>query len=1053
MSRRRDVGSARAHAEGVAEGVYEHLVTEQLARELAATPASQVIEPVGDGAAHVELARHLGREIERALATLPQERRAEEAGALARRLLDHLATLVPDDAADVVREQRPVPPPRRLVAVHHGRIPERPATPLATSTLLTRGRNEPALGHELAREIAIADRIDAIVAFVTMGGVRAILDQLHAFARRPGTRLRLLTTTFTGTTELAALDLLARLPNAEVKVSYDTRRTRLHAKAWLFQRDSGLTTAYVGSANLTSTALGAGQEWMVKICAADLGHVIDKFAGTFETLWADPEFERYSPDQDAQRTRLRAALASEASGDAADGFLVAMRPFPFQEEILDRLAAERALHGRRKNLIVAATGTGKTVIAAFDYARRCAGTGVPPRLLFLAHREELLVQARRTFRYVLQDAAFGELLAGGAEPRSDEHLFATIQSAASTGLVDRLGPDYYRHVIVDECHHIPAASYQAIVPRLAPDLLIGLTATPERADGKSLLPDFEGHIGAELRLWHALEDQLLVPFEYYGLSDGVDLRGVRWTRSGYDLGDLGALYTGDDARAALVRHQLARRVADVRGIRALGFCVSVEHAKFMARRFTEAGIPSLAVYGADPDGVREEAPRLLRDRAVNVLFTCDLYNEGVDLPYVDTLLLLRPTQSATLFLQQLGRGLRHSPGKTSCLVLDFIGQHHERFRFDAILAALTGIPRARLRADLEQGFPYLPSGCTLQLDGVAQGEILRSLRATLAGARRLTAELRELAAAGGPPRLAAFLAQTGRELDDVYAAGGWTTLRRAAGLAPAGGPAGGEALEALEALDELSRRLGFLRHVDEPDRLRGYHDLCRAAARGEPRPLSELDRRRLYMLDAQLEHRGVLRAAEGTIEYMASRPAIVDELGELREVLDERIGLPVRIVPVPEWPLALHRHYSRREIAAAVGYVTAGEKKISLQAGILRLPEQQRELLFVTLDKSGESFSPTTRYRDYAISPSLFHWETQAAASVTRPSGRRYLESATNGWSFYLFVRTDPDAAFAFLGPVRYEAHAGDRPIAITWRLEWPMPAALYERYATLRQG
>jgi hypothetical protein len=561
------------------------------------------------------------------------------------------------------------------------------------------------------------------------------------------------------------------------------------------------------------------------------------------------------------------------------------------------------------------------------------------------------------------------------------------------------------------------------------------------------LPDFDGHIGAELRLWHALDDQLLVPFEYYGLADGVDLRRVRWTPRGYDAGELGALYTGHDARADLVRAQLVRRVADVRAIRALGFCVSIEHARFMARRFTEAGIPSLAVYGEDPEGVRGDAPRRLRERAVNVLFTCDLYNEGIDLPYVDTLLFLRPTQSATVFLQQLGRGLRHYPGKPSCLVLDFIGQHRDEFRFDTILAAITGIPRARIRTSVEQGFPYLPSGCTLQLDAVAREEILRSLRATLAGARRLTAELRELAAER-PPRLAEFLDQTGRELDDVYDAGGWTTLRRAAGLVAAER----DEKEAA-AVDDLSRRLGFLRHVDEPERLRGYHDLLHAAAGGEPRPLSELDRRRMYMLDAQLEHRGVLRAAEQTVAYLASRPAIVGELDELREVLDDRVAVPVRTVPVPEWPLALHRHYSRREIAAAVGHVTAGEKKISLQGGILQLKDQQRELLFVTLDKSGKGFSPTTRYRDYAISPTRFHWETQGAASVASRSGRRYLESATNGWSFFLFVRTDPGAQFAFLGPVRYESHTGDRPIAITWRLEWPMPAALHERYATLRQG
>jgi len=666
MARSRD----GATGQPLVEGVYEHVVTEALARDLEASIIDRVVEELGDVDAHVVLARHLGREIERALATLPQDGRAEQARVLAAGLLDHLATLVPEAAADLA-DQRVPTKASRLLAVHRSKDPPaRPATPLATSTLLTRGRNDPALGHELAREIAIADRIDAIVAFVTMGGVRSIQDQ------------------------------------------------------------------------------------------------------------------RYVPDDEAHRARLRAALATEAATDVPDGFLVTLRAFPFQDEILDRLAAERAIHGRRRNLVVAATGTGKTVIAAFDYQRQCAKTGVAPRLLFLAHREELLDQARRTFRYVLQDASFGELLAGGSRPRSDEHLFATIQSAASTGLLDRLGADYYRHIIVDECHHMPAASYQAIIPRLTPDLLVGLTATPERTDGKSLLPDFDGHIGAELRLWHAIDDQLLVPFEYYGLADGIDLRGVRWSRTGYDAAVLGELYTGDDRRAELVRNQLVKRVASVRDVRALGFCVSVEHAKFMAKRFTEAGIPSLAVYGEDPDGVRADAPRLLRERTVNVLFTCDLYNEGVDLPFVDTLLLLRPTQSATLFLQQLGRGLRHhrdvrdSRAKSSCLVLDFIGQHRDEFRFDATLSALTGIPRARLRTDLAQGFPYLPSGCTLQLDTVARDVILRSLRATLAGARRLTAELRELAAEGTRPRLAQFLAQTGRDLDDVYEAGGWTTLHR-----------------------------------------------------------------------------------------------------------------------------------------------------------------------------------------------------------------------------------------------------------------------------------
>jgi len=1035
---RRVGGSVRT----LSEGVYEHLITEELARDLdAAAAIARVIEPLDDADAHNTFARHVGAAVARALSGVP----ADKAHELVAKVLDHLAGLVDNDLAELIRDQRPQPPASRLMALYRGAVPERPASPLATSTLLTRKRLDPTLGHELAREIATADEVDAIIAFVTVGGVRAIHDALQDFARRPAPKLRLLTTTFTGTTEIAALDTFARLPGAQVRVSYDTRRTRLHAKAWLFRRNTGLTTAYIGSANLTSTALGAGQEWMVKVCAADLPHVIEQFAGTFDTLWSEPEFEPYSPDDAAQRARLQSALSAETTS-SPDTFLVTLNPLPFQNVILDKLAAERVVHGRRRNLVVAATGTGKTVIAALDYVRQVAASGVAPRLLFLAHRYELLDQARKTFRHAMQDPSFGEVLDGAHKPEKWDHVFASIQSAASTNLIDRFGADYFRHVIVDECHHVPAASYQAVVPHLRPKLLVGLTATPERSDGKSLLPDFDDHIAAELRLWHALDDQLLVPFEYYGVSDGVDLRNVRWSRTGYDVGALGDLYTGHTARADLIRHQLVKRVANVREIRALAFCVSIEHAEFMAARFRAAGIPSRAVFGNSPD--REAAPGLLRERAVNVLFTCDLYNEGVDLPFVDTLLLLRPTQSATLFLQQLGRGLRHHTGKSSCLVLDFIGQHRDEFRFDVTLSAITGIPRPRLRKAIEDGFPYLPSGCALQLDAVARDQILTSLRATLAGARRLTSELRELATADSArPTLSRFLEETGRDLADVYDAGGWTTLQRGAGLATL---AKGEDAD---EVDDLSRRLGFIQHIDEPDRLRSYRDILADATSGKPHAWTDQERRRLLMLESQLAHRGVLRAAEQTAEYFAARPTIVRELDELREVLEDQVGVASQILPVPEWPLALHRHYSRREIAAGVGYVTAGDKVISLQGGILQLKDTKRELLFVTLDKSSKSFSPTTRYRDYASSPELFHWETQAAASVTRPSGRRYLDSATTGWTFFLFVRTDPAATFAFLGPITYEAHTGDRPISITWRLATPMPAVLYERYATLRPG
>jgi superfamily II DNA or RNA helicase len=737
---------------------------------------------------------------------------------------------------------------------------------------------------------------------------------------------------------------------------------------------------------------------MVKVCAADLPQVVDKFEGTFEGLWNDAEFEVYDPSSDDHRQKLRTALKAEKTASTSVVALFTLQAFPFQLEILDRLAAERALHGRFRNLVVAATGTGKTVIAAFDYLRACERAGTRPRLLFLAHRREILEQARATFRQVLRDGAFGELYVDGDVPEKWEHLFASIHSAAGN-LEERTTADHFRFVVVDECHHAPADSYQKVMAKVRPEILLGLTATPERADGKSLLPDFDGRIAAELRLWHALDRQLLVPFEYYGIADaaGTELDDIRWSRTGYPIGDLSNLYTGNEVRVDLIVAQLRQRVVDPTRIRALAFCVSVEHAEFMAKALTARGIPAEVVHGGSDGDHRSSAPRRLRDRDINVLCTCDLYNEGVDLPFVDTLLLLRPTSSATLFVQQIGRGLRLFEGKTTCLILDFIGQHRAEFRFDGVYAAITGIPRGRLERDVRDGFPYLPAGCVFQLDAVVTKRVLESLKRAVATGALLARELREMASGQGPGAgegevtLARFLEQSGRDVQDVYGpGGGWTPLRARAGL--------------IESVDDdtadLSRRLELLLHTDDAMRLGIWKQDAGSVA-------SEASyARRLSMLDFQLNHKGVLREPTDVAKWAFERAPIREELSG-----------------------------------------------VTPQSGILMLPEGKREILFVTLDKSASSFSPSTRYRDYAISPTLFHWETQSAASTSRASGRRYLDSPGNGWTFYLFVRSDPDAAYAFLGPVRLESASGDRPIGITWRLEHAMSGALFDTFATLAQG
>ncbi len=991
----------------VHDGLYDQLLTERLQAALSLAHDRTVSRsPLDASDAHRRLSRFLADEIERALRDLGN---APEQAAFANSLLAFLRQHAPKAEPETLSI-----PPELLQAVSRGPAPPRPATPLAVSTLLARpGR--PELGHELGCEIGSSDRVDALIAFVTSTGMRRLFSALAERADR-GVPLRLITTTYTGATDAGALQRLARLPHTQVKISYDGRRSRLHAKAWLFHRASGFSTAYVGSANVSASALGGGLEWMMKASEADLRHVIEMFRGAFDSLWADEEFEPFDPERDMKR--LEDALHGARGTGRRDGsrsapLFFALRPYPFQQVILDDLKEQRECLGRRRSLIVAATGTGKTLIAAFDYARQSPRPG----LLFLAHRREILEQARQAFRHVLRDESFGELLAGDESPSTLGHLFATVQSFLGRDLLSQPGPDHWPYVVLDECHHLPAPSYRAIIERLRPSTLLGLTATPERTDNQSLLPDFDGHVAAEIRLWHAIERQLVAPFEYYGIADGTDLGLVEWARGSYSTTALDALYMGNQRRADLI----AERYAHLCGGKALGFCVSVDHAEFMARTFSKAGIPAIAVHGGTPEEERRSAPRRLRDGEVRVLFTCDLYNEGVDLPFVETVLLLRPTTSTTLFLQQLGRGLRLEPGKTSCLVLDFIGQHRQEFRFDRLLTAMTGIPRGHLKRAVESGFPVLPSGCQIVLDRVSCDSILKNLQASIGGGqKRLTDEVRAI----GRVRLAEFLDKTGRDLQDVYDAGGWTTLLRLAGHLPPGNE--GEA--------RLNRRFDKLLHLDDPDRIALLRTL-------EPGRL-------LHAIGYQLFHEP--KDIFGPADWVARLSSeLREEMGEVADVLAAR-SHPSRPQAIrADWPLALHRSYDRREILTATGYWTASRKPASRE-GVVRLRAEKTELLFVTLDKSEDSFSPTTSYEDYAIDSRHFHWQSQGATREDSETGRRYAEQAANGWVFQLFARPTIRDPFLVFGPCIYESHSGSRPMSITWRLQHELPAAVFQLCATL---
>ena len=444
-------------------GLYEQVINNQLDNELLGIPeARQCTAPIDKAEASKVLAQYLSEVVQKSLDNV-----ADNGGDLSDQieLTNQIVTLIQEKVNETDPESMKVAQraeqllallrendPRILLGKTAADI-ERPETSVAYSSLFTGAIHEPQMFSELKKEIRSSDQIDMLVSFVKWSGLRLIIDEVQEFTQNGG-QLRIITTSYMGATDIKAIEELSKLPNTEIKVSYDTKRTRLHAKAYVFYRNTGFTTAYVGSSNLSNAAISSGVEWHMKITAKDLPGTIQKISATFESYWNSDEFEFY---KEGQKERLFHALRAERlMGDGSSrAFVFDIRPYPYQQEILDKLHAEREVRGLNRNLVVAATGTGKTVISAFDYCRFCkANPGGINRLLFVAHREEILKQSRDIFQGVLKDPNFGELFVGNYKPANLDHLFISIQTINSQALYDILPENYYDYIIVDEFQDI-----------------------------------------------------------------------------------------------------------------------------------------------------------------------------------------------------------------------------------------------------------------------------------------------------------------------------------------------------------------------------------------------------------------------------------------------------------------------------------------------------------------------------------------------------------------------------------------------------------------------
>ena len=531
------------------------------------------------------------------------------------------------------------------------------------------------LYYQLVNSMKRADRIDIIVSFLMESGVKMLLKDLDQAMKR-GAKIRILTGNYLGITQPSALYLIKHELGENVDLRFYSEKGRsFHPKSYIFHYVDH-SDIYIGSSNISKSALTSGIEWNYRFSSCKDPENYEKFYKTFEDLFEnhsivvdDEELKKYSKSwhRPAAFKDLDRYDQNEESEDTKVRLL--FEPRGAQIEALCALENSRA-EGATKGIVQAATGVGKTYLAAFDSKNY-------QKVLFVAHREEILKQAAVSFKNVRNSDDYG-FFYGGEKTTDKSVIFASVATLGRPEYLTEkyFAPDYFDYIVIDEFHHAVNDQYMRIVNYFKPQFLLGLTATPERMDGRNIYEICDYNVPYEISLTEAINKGMLVPFRYYGIYDETDYSGIHPVHGHYEEKDLNGIYVGNEHRYDLIYKYYKKYGSK----RALGFCCSRVHAEEMAKQFCKRGIPAVAVY-SNADGVysedRSTAIEKLKSGEIRVIFSVDMFNEGVDITAVDMVMFLRPTESPIVFFQQLGRGLRRSAGKEYLNVLDFIGNYEK----------------------------------------------------------------------------------------------------------------------------------------------------------------------------------------------------------------------------------------------------------------------------------------------------------------------------------------------------------------------------------------
>ena len=910
-----------------------------------------------------------------------------------------------------------------------------PQTSISHSTIFTGAHKEPVYYSEIQKEILSCDKVDIIISFIRLSGLRLIYNQLKEFTDKGG-KLRIITTVYMGATEAKAIKQLNELKNTEIKISYETKSSRLHTKSYIFHRENGYTTAYVGSSNISYSAMKSGLEWNMKVTNQDLDDVISNIIAQYNVYWESSEFELYSQ---SDYEKLCDALNKENDNVDIDK-ITTLKPYRYQQLVLDKVEVERKIHNNYKNLLVCPTGVGKTAIVGFDY-KRFKENNQRSRLLFIAHRKEILEQSLKCFRKILNDPNFGELMVDNYEPDKLEFLFCSVDKFNSREFTKNLKNDYYDYICIDEVHHLAADSYQDIVTYFKPKVLLGLTATPDRLDGKDILKYFNNRISAVISLAEAIEKGMLSTFQYYCITDTTDLSAVKWKNGGYDISQLNDLYVNNSdsalERATNIASAVDRYIANISDMKALGFCTSIEHANFMANYFNSINIPALALSGNSPRSIRDTAKKKLQSGELKVIFVRDIYNEGVDIKDVNTIFFLRPTESKTIFLQQLGRGLRIAKGKECLTVLDFIGLANKNYSYEKKFASLMLQATGNFKGQIINGFNMLPRGCHIILEKKAKEYILDNLSRNSTLKQLFVQRIKDYSNDFDDElNLLNYFLKYDVNPRLVY--GKWGTTFDALKS---------KALEGVEYdHKEYAKILYRLCTLTSSEFIKFMFNNLNNINKIEYESLNNDEKSYIRILydciyEKKLSTIGFNEYIEALIHYFSDKEFLINELIQLFKYMFAKLDVITKPLSLPyNNSLEVYGTYTKRQFMAVLDEIADN----SISEGVKWLKDKKIDIFFITLNKN---HSVSTSYHDYPISESLFNVQTQSKTTDKQATGKRYIETKDNNdLSILLLVRELKDdefgsVPFTFLGRAKYVSHTGNKPMSMKLELEEKMPS------------